>query len=349
MSETVRLGDADVPGRILGLDRLQLVLLGLGTGLLADALLRTHLLAQVGLGLVLLAAALPAGERCSVAERAGLALGYAVRSHVSTVALERGDPLVVHATSSVSARGYALLHRGRLDLSGADLELARNLAGTLDALATSPVGRHASLHVWRDGDDVATLLCLDAGRAPEGWRRDDDLLARVAGVGLADHLWLLERLSYVRTTDGVCRVLRVRDYSAAAVPLLAGLQRRRDATTLSLHADVLDDARARRRVERLSHAATSNGAAAGAWGFRETSRTRRRVARTLQREARVAEGRALVRLAVFVTVRAAHLDELAVAVDAVVRTAREAGLVLERGAGRQARWFAQSLPGGPGW
>ncbi len=347
MSEGVRLGDADAPARILGLDRLQLALLALGAGVLADALMRTHLVVQVGLGVALLAAALPVGERVSVAERVGLALAYAARPHVTSVVIERGDPCVVHALASATTRGYALRHRGRLDLSGADLELARRVAQSLDALATAPSGRHASLHVVRD-DDVATLLCL-GGRAPEGWTRDDDLLARVSGVGLADHLWLLERLSYLRTTDGVCRVLRVRDYSAAAVPLLAGLQRGKARTTVSLHLDVLEDARARRRVERLSHAATSNEAAASTWGFRETSRARRRVARTLEREARVAEGRALVRLAVFVTVRATRLDDLDDAVDGVLRAAREYGLVLDRGLGRQARWYCQSLPGGPGW
>ena len=348
MSEGVRLGDADAPARILGLDRLQLVLLALGAAVLADALLRTHLVVLVGLGVALLAAALPVGERVSVAERLGLALAYAVRPHVTPVVVERGNPCVVHALASATTRGYALRHRGRLDLSGADLELARRVAQSLDALATAPGGRHASLHVVRDDDDVATLLCL-GGRAPEGWTRDDALLARVSGVGLADHLWLLERLSYLRTTDGVCRVLRVRDYSAATVPLLAGLQRRRATTTVSLHLDVLDEARARRRVERLSHAATSNGAAASSWGFRETSRARRRVARTLEREARVAEGRALVRLAVFVTVRAARLEDLDDAVAGTVRAARECGLVLDRGLGRQAHWYCQSLPGGPGW
>lgn len=348
MSEDARLGDADVPARILGVDRLQLILLGLATGVLADALVRTHLALEVVLGVALLVAALPAGERVSVAERAGVALAYAARPHVSSVVLARGDPPVVHAAATVSTRGYALVHRGRLDLSGADLELARRFAQILDTLATSPGGRHASLHVWRD-DDVATLLCLDGGRAPEGWTRDDNLLARVVGVGLADHLWLLERLTYVRTTDGVCRVLRVRDYSAATAPLLAGLQRHRGATTISLHADVLEDVRARRRVERLSHAVTSNGAAAGALGFRETSRARQRASRALERETRVAEGRALVRLAVFVTVRAPRLDDLDAAVAQLVRTARECGLVLDRGAGRQARWHSLSLPGGPGW
>ena len=232
MSESVRLGDADAPARVLGLDRSQLALLGLGVGLLADSLVRTHLVVQVAVGVVVLVGALPAGERLSVAERVGLALAYAARSHVSSVVLERGDPSIVHALTSVAARGYALAHRGRLDLSGTDVELARRFAGTLDALATSPDGRHASLHVWRDGQDVATLLCLGAGRAPEGWRLDDDLLARVAGVGLADHLWLLERLTYLRTTDGVCRVLRVRDYSAAGSPLLAGLQSAQPRTRL---------------------------------------------------------------------------------------------------------------------
>ena len=349
MSESVRLGAADVPARVIGLDRYQLAFLVLGAGGLADSLVRSRNAVEAAGALVMLVAALPAGERVSAGERIALAVAYLSRSHVSSVALERGDEVTVHATSSVATRGYALRHRGRLDLSGVDLELARSLAGTLDALATSPTGRHVSLHVRRDGDGVATLLCLGGGRAPEGWRRDDDLLARVAGVELADHLWLLERLTYVRTAHEVCRVLRVRDFSAATVPLLAGLQRGRDEATLALHVDVLDDVRARRRAERLSHAATSNEAAAGALGFRESSAARRRVARTLQRETRVAEGRALVRLAVFVTVRATRLEDLADAVEGAVHAARESGLVLERGAGRQARWFAQALPGGPGW
>ena len=348
MSERVTLGESDATARLLGLSRHQIALWLVGAGLLVDVLVRSRLVFEAACALGVLVAATPAGEATSVGERAVLAISYALRGHFSRVALERDGAVRVHAGSIVTTRGYRLDHRGRLDLAGADVESARALAGMLDALATSPSGRHASLHVHRDDVESATLLCLEHGRAPEGWRRDDDLLARVAGVGLAEHLWLLERLSYLRTNYAVARVLRVRDFSAASAPLLAGLQRT-GATTLSMHVDVFAEASARRRAERHSHAATSNGAAAGSLGFRETSRARRRLARTLQHETRVAEGRALARLGVYVTVWATRVEELESAVGDVLARARESGVVLDRGWGRQAQWFRFQLPGGPSW
>lgn len=349
MSERVGLGESDATARRLGLSRHQIALLLFGAGLLLDALVRSRFVLEAALGACVLVAAAPAGEATSVGERAALAISYVLRQRFSSIVLERDDAVLVHAGATVATRGYRLEHRGRLDLAGGDVDHARALAGTLDALATSPTGRHASLHVHHDDLEGATLLCLERGRAPEGWRRDDDLLAHVAGVGLAQHVWLYERLHYLRTNTAVARVLRVRDLSAANVPLLAGLQRTSASTTLSLHVDVFAETSARRRAERTSHAATSNEAAAGALGFRETSRARRRLARTLQREARVAEGRALVRLGVYVTVWAERLEDLEVAVGDVLARARESGVVLDRGWGRQATWFRFQLPGGPNW
>jgi hypothetical protein len=348
MSERIGLGESDATTRLLGLSRHQVALLALGAGLLADALLRSHMVAEAVLGVLALLGAAPAGES-SVGERIALALGYLARTHVTSVAIERDGGVVVHAGASVATRGYRLEHRGRLDLSGADVARARSLGGVIDALATAPSARHASLHVKREGDEVATVLCLESGRAPEGWRRDDDAVARLLGVELAEHLWLFERPGHLRSARAVARVLRVRDVSAASAPLLAALQRTSRDATVALHVDVFSEASARRHAERRSHAATSNEAAAGSLGFRETSRARRRVARTLEREARVAEGRALVRLGVFVTVFAARLDELDDAVGEVLAAAREGGVVVDRGWGRQAQWFRFQLPGGPNW
>jgi hypothetical protein len=348
MSEGVALGESDATTRLLGLSRHQVALLALGAGLLADAILRSRLVGEAAIAVLALLGAAPAGE-ASVGERVALALGYLARSHVTSVALERDGGVVVHAGASVATRGFRLEHRGRLDLSGADVARAHALGEVLDALATAPGGRHASLHVTREGDVLSSVLCLESGRAPEGWRRDDDAIARLVGVDLAEHLWLFERPGYLRSARAVARVLRVRDFSAASVPLLAALQRTSRDTTLALHVDVFGEASARRHAERRSHAATSNEAAAGALGFRETSRVRRRVARTLERETRVAQGRALARLGVFVTVFAARLDELDDAVGDVLAAAREGGVVVDRGWGRQAQWFRFQLPGGPHW
>jgi hypothetical protein len=108
-------------------------------------------------------------------------------------------------------------------------------------------------------------------------------------------------------------------------------------------------ARGRRLAERAVHRHRSDGAASAAAGFRRTARVEHSFARLREREAQVAAGRALLRLAVFVTVRAESLAELTVEVRRVRRALHESGLVAERGRGRQADWFALQLPGGPGW
>lgn len=84
-------------------------------------------------------------------------------------------------------------------------------------------------------------------------------------------------------------------------------------------------------------------------GFRRSARAERSFQRLAQREGQVASGRALVRLAVYVAVRASTNDELRREVAAVVRATHDAGLRCERGGGRQALWFHYQLPGGLGW
>jgi hypothetical protein len=69
----------------------------------------------------------------------------------------------------------------------------------------------------------------------------------------------------------------------------------------------------------------------------------------VQREALVANGRSLIRVAVFVVVRATSLEMLHQRSLEVWRHAHDTGLRLERGRGAQARWYAAQLPGGASW
>ena len=61
------------------------------------------------------------------------------------------------------------------------------------------------------------------------------------------------------------------------------------------------------------------------------------------------EGTALMRIAVFIVVRAASLPQLRRDVKAVTRRALESGLRCEPGWGRQSSWYCAQLPGAPGW
>jgi hypothetical protein len=71
--------------------------------------------------------------------------------------------------------------------------------------------------------------------------------------------------------------------------------------------------------------------------------------RLRQRESLVVEGTALMRIAVFVVIRATSLAQLRRDVKAVIRCAFESGLRCEVGFGRQAPWYCAQLPGAPGW
>ncbi len=342
------LGEPDAPTRLGGLRVHQLGLLVLGLGLGADALVRTGRLAEaVAAGVATLLAA-PLGPDQSLAESAALATAYLLRRRVFGVCVEFGEDVSLHTPAPARTRAYVLEHHGRLDLSGADVQLARQLASVLDALATSPSGRHASVHVRSDGEETETVLCLSAGRPGAPWRRDDARVVSLIGPELAGQLWLLERPGHLRSARGLWRVVRARDLSAARPPLLWGLQRG-SSQVIALHVDVLADQSARRRAARGSHESTSNAATASSLGFRQSARSSRRVSRVLGREARVAEGRALLRVGVYVTLWAADRADLDAVTRRLYERAREAGIRLESGRLRQARWFRLALPGGPGW
>ena len=180
--------------------------------------------------------------------------------------------------------------------------------------------------------------------------RDDALVATTAEVEVRAG-WLLERWSYVRTRDGARAVLRVRDFTASAPghAVLGRAQLGSDQICVAVHAAVVSSPRGLRLAERAVHRHRSDGATSTAAGFRRTARIEHSFERLREREAQVAAGRALLCLAVFVTVRAESLSELATEVVQVRRALHESGLRADRGRGRQAEWYCGQLPGGPGW
>lgn len=251
----------------------------------------------------------------------------------------------IAAASRASFRCYELEHRGRLDLTGADHALGESLRDVADALAQRSGTSRFSLHVVAIGGDVITVLVLAPEvTPPSGWRVLDDPTRLVSAAPA-----VLERWSYVRRDETLVRCYRVFDFSAVREtrPLLESLQRAGSASSLSLHVEVLSSSRARRVSARAAHQIDSDVAAATAAGFRRSARTSARQRRVAERETLVADGRALLRLGVYVTIEASTLSALRTAHDELWRHAHDDGLRLERGWGRQYAWWSAQLPGSP--
>jgi hypothetical protein len=352
-SDAPGLGASDAESRWIGIRRHQALAVVAGLGLAGDWLLRPGArVFELVIGLALVGAAAPVGDGLTVLETVGGGARFAARPGWTRIEVRRGDAAMeLSARGSALVHGYRLAHRGRLDLSGRDLHDARGLASLLDAVATADSTRHLSVHVSAGVDGCATWLALSDASAPPGeWNRDEGLVAAVAGVAPGGGAWLLERWAYVRLRAGVASVLRVRDFSAcSASAMLEQLQRPGDGADVAVHYEVLSARRAQGLAQRAVHRHGIDGAAASAAGFRRTARSERSLARLALRERQVAAGRALVRVGVFVTVRADTRPQLARRVDRVTSAARAAGLRLERGHARQAEWYCQQLPGGPGW
>lgn len=354
-NDVVGLGDSDASDRWIGVRRHQAVLVVLGVGLLSEWLFNSSAsIVEFIVGLAVLSGAVPAHDGQTVGEQSVVALRYFVRSHWSVIsALELGDDMALWANGEVAFRGYQLVHRGRLDLSGRDVANAESIKALADAASASRTGQHFSEHVYRSDDQRSTLLTLPLGVAvPDGWIKDNDLARRVIGFDDdATSFCLFERFTYLRAPQCLLRVYRVRDFRS--VPSTRGLLDRvlRSSTSLdlALHVDVVSGARAQRLSARAVHRVGSDDATSRAVGFRRTAGSARNYDRLAQREALVASGRALVRVAVFLLVRASSLDELQRRGDALWRHAHDTGLRLERGRGLQARWYRAQLPGGPSW
>lgn len=355
MSETAALGAGDAQARWLGVRRHQAVLSMIGLALVGDWIIRTRApWLQVTVGVTLITGAVPMYDGLTIGEFMLVAVHFLGHSRWTsvTVTAERRS-LTVRARGAAVIQGYELAHRGRLDLSGHDIQAAHDLASFADALATSDQSRHVSLHVHSTGDRARTLLSLHEGATPpDGWNARNELVAVVAGLTPASpSLWLLERWRYVRSPLHVMRVVRICDFTAApdARALLERLQQSADHVTVALHFDVVAGLRAHRVAARAVHRLGSDAAASHAIGFRRTARADQSLERLRQRETLVSSGKALLRLAVYVTVWATTYDELSESVAGVVRAAHDSGLRCERGVGRQARWYSNQLPGGPGW
>lgn len=351
MSDLLGLGAADGESRWIGVRRHQAGLAIAGLGLIGEWITQAHgALIEVVAGVAFLACAAPTSDGLTVGERVRIGVDFAVRSRWTSVrASLRHGSLTVVAHGQTTTRGFELQHRGRLDLSGRGHHNALALAEFADAMATSDDTRHFSLHVRTSPKDVATLLVVPPNvTAPSGWLENPELALAAAGAGVT---WLLERWSYVRDATGVTRVLRVRDFSA--VPdghaLLERLQFAAPTLDVVVHVDVVGGVRAHRLAARAVHRVGSDDVASRAAGFRRTAQSTRALERLRQRESLVVEGTALLRIAVFVVVRSASLQQLRRDVKGVTRSALEAGLRCESGLGRQSAWYCAQLPGAPGW
>jgi hypothetical protein len=352
MSEPLGLGVSDGENRWIGVQRHQAVLAICGLGLVGEWITQSRgPLIELVIGAALLTCAAPTAHGLTVAERVRIGADYVARSRWTPIRVTRASgTLSLNARGASSTRGFELQHRGRLDLSGRDHQNAVALTDFADALATSDETRHFSLHVRSSPNGVATLLYVPRDvSAPSGWSENRDLA--YAGAGGVGDVTLLERWSYVRDARQVLRVLRIRDFSA--VPdghaLLDRLQFASSSIDVAVHVDVVGGARAHRLAARAVHRMGSDVVTSQAAGFRRTAQSTRTLERLRQRESLVVDGTALMRIAVFVVVRASSLAQLRRDVRDVTRCAVESGLRCEPGLGRQSPWYCAQLPGAPGW
>ena len=355
MSDTLGLGAADGESRWIGVRRHQAVLVIGGLGLIGEWITQVHASPiELVIGVALLSCAAPTNDGLTVGERVRIAVDFVRRSRWTSIrASKNGATVTIGAHGEATVRGFELHHRGRLDLSGRDTQNALALAEFADALATSDDTRHFSLHVRSSPTVVSTLLAVPGDvTPPSGWKENGALALDVAGThGDVGAVWLLERWAYVRGAHHVMRVLRIRDFSA--VPdghaFLERVQFASPWVDVAVHVEVLGAVRAHRLVARAVHRVGSDDVTSQAAGFRRTAQSTRTLERLRQREALVVEGTALLRVAVFVVVRATSLLQLRRQTEMVTRSALESGLRCESGFGRQAAWYCAQLPGAPGW
>ncbi|HEY5105109.1 MAG TPA: hypothetical protein VII65_08715 [Acidimicrobiales bacterium] len=355
MSDHLGLAESDADSRWIGVRRHQAVLVIIGLGLLSNWVISptSPIVEAVG-GVALMVCAAPAYDALTIGQLLLIVIRFLLRTHWNTVnVIELGNDLALWAKGDVSFRAYELNHRGRLDLSGRDVTNAESLAALADAASAARAGQHFSEHVLRHRDRTTTMLALPIDvPSPDGWSMNPSLAHEV--VGLHDgstSLPLLERFTYLRASDQLLRLYRVRDFSS--VPGSRGLleQVLRSSTSfdLSLHVAVVSGAKAQRLAARAVHRVGSDDATSRSVGFRRTARSVRSIERLAQRETLVAGGKSLLRVAVYLLVSGSSLDELHQRSSSIWRHAHDAGLRLERGWGLQAQWHRAQLPGGPSW
>lgn len=349
------LGESDVEARWIGIRRHQAVLLIVGVALMGEGIITSRVrLGAIVAGMFLLLCVAPTGDGRTVGEQTLIALRFVLRQQWRTFnARELGEDIVLWCGGEVAFRTYELVHHGRLDLSGRDAMIAHSLTEFADAASAARTGQHFSVHVTRRRKGACTLLALPVDApAPDGWTPTNALaLELLLGSSEDRSFSLFERLTYVRNSRELVRVYRVRDFSFAPQrqSLLEPLLRSPEFFDVALHVDVVSGATAQRLASRAVHRVGSDDETSRSAGFRRTARSSRIFERMAQRERYVAGGRALLRVAVYVVVRADTLDELQRRGALVWRHAHDAGLRLDRGRGLQAAWYRSQLPGGPGW
>ncbi len=349
------LGESDADARWVGIRRHQAVLLVGSVVLLGEGVVAPHVrVGALAAGMALLLGAMPTHDGRTLGEQFSIALHFALRPHWRALnARELGGDIVLWCGGEVAFRAYELVHRGRLDLSGRDAAIAQSLAEVADAASAASGGQHFSIHVGcgREGTPTFLALAVDAP-APDGWTpKNEGALETLLGLGEGSSTRYLERLSYVRTPRELVRIYRVRDFSFVPQKrtLLEQLLRYSGPLDVTLHVDVVSGATAQRVASRAVHRVGSDESTSRSAGFRRTARSSRIFERMAQRERYVASGRALLRVAVYVRVRADSFHELQQRGARVWRHAHDAGLRLDSGRGLQAEWYRSSLPGGPGW
>ena len=348
MTETLGLGASDAEPRWVGFRRHQIML-----ALAVLASLCGFLLGGASPGFLVLAAAaaamvvpLPSGD--TVATLLGTAVRYATRSHWSTLhALVADETVTLRHRSAVTFTPSVLDHVGRLDLSGRDRDVVAALTEVAHTMAATSAGGHLALVVEVADHETTTFLCTKDRPSLPGWRTGGGAPLRTSSLPIRV---VRERWRYVATADGYLMVARLRgftpwtDRSPLAPLQLAGVP-----LTVALHCRVVPQLRAMRMMGRAVHRLGSDATAVTALGFRRSARADVDLARVRAREERVAGGKALLQLAVYVVVDGPTLAAVRRRWDVIRRAYRENGLDVATGVGRQAQWFRWALPGGLEW
>ena len=331
------------------LQRHQLVLVGSGSALVICWLLITRMptvTLMMAVGCIL--AACPVRRGDTVAQWIVVVTRFALRSRWTTLAIQlEGDALTLRRGASVTTTLRALRHVGRLDLSGHDAVVTGQLRDLLGALAVTAEGGHVTQLVTMSHDGATTMVASSRGGDLSGWELPTSapLFGTSSGQRLVRECW-----RSVRTIDGVYRVGRIVTFRPdGGHSLLEALQCTGVPSTLVVQYQIVPSARAPRIVGRAVHRRGVDESATRALGFRRSAQSDRALARLALREASVAAGHTLVRIAVYLIVTGETVAAVRQGASRIASVAKDDGTLLQWGMGRQAQWFLWALPGGLQW
>lgn len=305
-------------------------------------------------GVAAVAAGLGAGvPGSSLADYVVRTAQFLARSRWTPIELSReGATWRLVARGTREFRLVELHHDGRLDLSGEDASLDRDVTRTLERIALNSEASWVTWHLFARRHGATALLALP-GDAPTPrlfLPVDESRLAGGVGGSATRAGWLLERWNYVRDDAGVAATFLILTSPATSHEAVLGelmpFGVERDAT---IAVRVESNARARARAGRQTHRWRANVAMIALGGFRQRASTDAATVSLESRERRVIEGRALLDVAVMVVVRGRTPRELELAATALRRDAARAGARLARGNGRHALWYCAHLFGSPAW